>query len=57
MGSSNPPPTLRAAWRRGGWAGPSPGTGCRNQAATTAHMAVLHDGVPRYDDARKGQLA
>ena len=50
------PPRGTPAPRRGGRAGPSPGTRGRRRAATAAHMAVLHDGVLRYDDAREGQL-
>ena len=42
--------------RRGGRAGPSPGTRNRKRAATAAHIAVLHDGVLHCDDDREGQL-
>ena len=55
-GGFAPPPRGPPAPRRGGRAGPSPGTRGRQRAATAAHMAVLHDGVLRHDDAREGQL-
>ena len=40
---------------RGGRAGPSTCTRSRKEAATAAHMALLHDGVRvvHYDDARE----